>query len=221
MRKVDALSRLSVQPLVPHRADHAHNRVPGFVVLRRPEADALSKRAFVRPVLARQPLVNDRHLRRFLRIELGEVAAREERNAERAKVTRRDDAMLDDRRLPDWQNGVAFDRQAAAPLPPPSGRSRDSPGSFDTGHMPNALHQLPEEISPALVALYFALGNDHRQRQHIFRVQSGVNLLQAQEALHHQPGADQQHQRERDFRHDEQAARAVARPRQLRCGHPP
>src|SRR5215470_15204847 len=85
-------ARRRVQPLVLNSSDHADDSVPGSIVIEQAKAYALAERAFVRPVLARQPFVNDRHAWRVARIGVGERASGEQGDLHRAEVMRRDDA---------------------------------------------------------------------------------------------------------------------------------
>ena len=59
-----------------------------------------------------------------------------------------------------------------------------------------------------IVLRYFFPGSEMATASAFFRIESGIDLLQTKEAANHQAGADQQHQRERDFRDDERAANA-------------
>ena len=210
MRQIDAVSRCRFQPLVAHSPDDTDNRVPGLVVLRRPEAYALAYRAFIRPVLARQTLVDDGDLRAVLGVGISEVAALKEGNAHCAEVTRRNHIVLDEWCLSNGKDREALDRQAAAPVVAIQRQCRDSAGGFNTGQRAQALHQLPVIIdAPRLFGVFDARQIDPH-RHDACGIHSRIDLLQSEEAAHHQARANQQHQRQGDFRDDHQAARTLA-----------
>jgi hypothetical protein len=48
----------------------------------------------------------------------------------------------------------------------------------------------------------------HAHREHVVRIEAGVDVPEGEQALDHHAGAHQQHQRQRDLAHDQQAARA-------------
>src|SRR5262245_33541092 len=116
MRQINALSRVLLHALMTDRANDADNRVPRLVILRWSKTNALSERALVGPILTRQSLVDDSHVRRAFRVRVVEISACEQRYTHRAKVTRRNDGVLNYRRLSDGKNGMAFDRQTASPV---------------------------------------------------------------------------------------------------------
>ena len=55
---------------------------------------------------------------------------------------------------------------------------------------------------------YRASDQPHAHREHVVRIEAGVAVPEGQQALDHHAGAHQQHQRQRDFADDQQAARA-------------
>ena len=55
---------------------------------------------------------------------------------------------------------------------------------------------------------YLTKSSDTQRGQHAVGAEAGVDLLQLDEAAHQQPGADQQHERDRDLRDDQRVARA-------------
>ena len=50
----------------------------------------------------------------------------------------------------------------------------------------------------------------HRQphREDVGRVEAGIDVQEAEEAAHHQPGHDEQHEGQGDFSHDQRIAQA-------------
>src|SRR6185503_12729541 len=96
----------------------ANYRVPWFVIFGWSKAYTLPEWTLIGPVLARQSLFDDRHVRRVFRVCIVEVAARQQRHAHRAKVVRLDYRVLNRRRLASGSHWITFDRQTAAPVAP-------------------------------------------------------------------------------------------------------
>ncbi len=89
-------------------------------------------------------------------------------------------------------------------------------------HRRDAAQQLVVEAR-GLAVLAVARGRERDpHRQEVARVEARVNVEHRDEALHQQPRADEQHERERHLRDDEQVAQPLG-PRARRCcrGRPP
>ena len=92
---------VGLNSLVSHCFNNADDRMPWFVVLGWSKPDALADCALIRPVMPREPLIDDRYFERFECVCVGEVTAVDQPYSHRAKVTRGDDCMLDRWRLSD------------------------------------------------------------------------------------------------------------------------
>ena len=77
------------------------------------------------------------------------------------------------------------------------------------GQIPQTLKRALGEARPVEVVFVARARERDRDREHLVRVVAGVNAAQADEALEQQPRADEQHERQGDFAHDERAAQAT------------
>ena len=71
----------------------------------------------------------------------------------------------------------------------------------------SALSKKARHLRRRLVA---RLGQRHLHRQHVARIEAGVDVAQREQAAQHHAGAHQQHDRQRDLADDQQPARADA-----------
>jgi hypothetical protein len=78
------------------------------------------------------------------------------------------------------------------------------------GHRLDRRAHLPE-IPVQLIRIGEPIGRERQpHRQQVRRVEAGVDVHQPEEAAHHEPRSDQQHERQRHFGHDEDVANAAA-----------
>ena len=84
--------------------------------------------------------------------------------------------------------------------------------SIHTGQSADALYQvLKKTCDDFIVLLILRTSQRHVHREHIFRVETGIDTLQSNHALQHQAGGCQQYERDCDLRRDEPPADAVLR----------
>jgi hypothetical protein len=137
---------------MPDVAHDSDNRPP---LLRRPEADALSDRIFVRPVAAGSGLIDDDDVRGRAVVMLGEAAAAEKRNPECREVVVRDDARMRSHRRRRRECGrSALDLEVESGIESAEGRGAGECHASDARHRLKPLEQrFVERDHPGVVAV--------------------------------------------------------------------
>ena len=230
MRQVHDGSRLSLRLVEPHIAHHTHDLARLFVG-NEIEGDALPERIFVGPPALRHGFADDHHPRRGRRVGRIEVASLQHGNPDRGKVVRRDRhvgrrhcSTLAPALRSRFRRGTPLDLE----LHPHGARERWTAGAGRGNHSRQPLHALeqtvvgqrhvgadvPKPNAAILLAHGFhqlALREAEIERQQTFGIAAQVVALDAKKAVHHQSGADQQHQRQADLRGHQRAAQPLLR----------
>ena len=182
----------------PARGLPAPRRQPSVIVL--PIGSSFGK------YLSRGALGDHHDSRRALLVVVGEVAAPFQRNPDRAEVVRRRHAGLDRRLLARGER-----------RPPGNRKGQDDAGAAEgqRQHAGRRLHprdrsqprqQLVEEGDLPLVLFVACVGQRHLEGERLLGVEPGVDGGELREAADQEPGAGEQHHRERHLGHDQRAA---------------
>ena len=169
----------------------------------------------IRKVPPRHRLVDHARARAHFRIALVEESAREQLDLHRLEVAGRDDADVGER-IFGGRRLLPFDveRQRAGGADVVQRHRRHRGCVHHAGLAPHALEHVFVEAHLRR-ALILRRRQQHARGDEVRRIESGAHLQQLGEAARHQSGADQQHQRERDFDDHEpaqQPTRIRARP---------
>ncbi len=179
-------------------AHHAHDLK--LFVFRSVIFDVLADRIFAgENVLRASASLMIATQRRAFRVVLGEVAAAHERNAHRLEIIRRRDADIG-LVLLRAAGAIEGARAVAARERQPADR-RDA---LHPWHSRHASHDLLIELELAIFV--GSRGSADSEDEEPIGIESGSYFRQVREALDHQPGADQQDQRQAHFSGDEERA---------------
>ena len=144
------------------------------------------------------------------RLPFPELGALHNRNAHCREISRRDDPILDDRKTVRPADRATLNRERTAE---PEGRERqkiDAAGAIYAGYRADIVENA-RDGAPKFVVVVPAGRQRDLKRQQTVRVHSCVLCLQAQQALHQQSGARDQHHRKCNLGDDEQPARTAHR----------
>ncbi len=206
--QVDVKRGLAVQAEVLDVSDHAHNLDGSRALIVVIDAQMRAERAAVRPVPPGETLA-DEHYRRGLRgVVFVEFAPGDQRNLHGAEITGARYAIV---RHPRFirRRSASLDGEINAGQGAAQGQHGDEADGLDSGQSLEAWPQLVIERRDCDAAGVACLRQRKPDGQHVLRVEAGTDRLQSEKALDEQAGADQQHQRDRDFRDDQQAPRAT------------
>ena len=153
------------------------------------------------------------------RVGLGEVASLQERNPRRAEIARRRQPDRNDRQLGGLHGRRAFGWPRTVTSLPGGAACRSTrpiprPGARE---YPRARRR---RTGSAVRASRTSARGARRGREQVAGVEAGINPAQAVQAAHQQAGANQQHQRQRDLRHDQQVAYAPVHSRRTAAAGP-
>ena len=196
--QVDRGARPGIERGLLDVAHDADDGKPGLI-LRTAEADLepLAEWILSWPDRTRQSIGDDRDAGRSVGIVLAEGAAAQQRNAHRRKVIGADGRLRHDelRRalLCVFDDEIAH-QQIAADRQPVDGASVD-----DAGSAPEALRDVRRERAHLGRCRVRSFGQRHGDGQDVLCLEAGIDVRQAQEALHHQSRAGNQHERQRHF----------------------
>jgi hypothetical protein len=182
-------------------------------------AELAADRILSWPKAPRKSLVHDRDLRRIRVVGLGEIAPRDQRQAQRAEIPRRDDGEGVGCVLPNRALVAVHAHVPALAAGEPQGEPAGERGVLDAGQRGEAVLGLPVE-RPAGRHVVAVHANLHSGDQHVIRIEAEVDLAGLAQALDAQSRPDKQRERDGDLRHHEPVAQPVLRCASLR-GQPP
>ena len=179
-------------------ADDADDRDLGLV-----NRKALTDRIAGRPVALRRRRADHGDERATLAIGLLEDAASQQRNPHRPEVLGRRRAIV--------RAGLRVGRQVADCQPPRAVPRKQRQPAGRTGHLDsrNAAQALESTLPEFRLPLRRGIPRRREidaEGNHVIGVESRGLLLHFREAAYRQPRTDEQHERDRDFAHDEQPA---------------
>ena len=180
--------------------DHADDLEPlGLAVVTGAEREPLADRIGVGELAARHRLVDHQDAGIEGSVSRLELAAADEGHAERGEVTRRHGHEVRQGRFVRRQLGTAGDVEREETEPAAHRQRVGERHALDAGHgLQPLLHRVP--VGQPLRRLAVALARRrHLHRQHARRGEAQRDVQQVDEAAEQQPGADQQHQRQRDL----------------------
>ena len=195
--------------LGPHVVDDADDRDPSVLRLRTAEVEPAPDGIFARPVAARHGIGDHRHQRRLVVVLLGERPSAPELGPNQLEIARRGDVRLNRRQSRSRFELMSFDRhghRASAAV------ERQRQRRADRGHAGNrarAPENLVEENHARLVREVLAvlglvgLWQPQACGEHPFRFEPQLDMLQAPQTSDEQRGADEEHERKREFGDDE------------------
>ena len=137
-----------------------------------------------------------------------EVAAGDQRNPHRRKVPRRDRSRLRALALPVGLR-IVLNLNAAAVVVAAERQDVRGADGADAG---DGLHPILEPLIERHLIAFLVAGHGQRDlhRHGLLRVEARVHALESLQAANEQPGAHQQHDRQRDFANDERFAGAAS-----------
>ena len=164
--------------------------------------------------LPRERLVDDCDACGGCVIVIVEVTAGDDRRSQRPEESAADAVEIGETR------DRAIDDDVVVPGAAVDRREKRLRGGADAGDCPNALDDLPDEHGPAFWR-NARVSQVEAGHQDTGRDEAGVERRQLAKRSTEQQGADDEHQRERDLKHDEAAAdhdalTAIARPAPIR-----
>ena len=179
---------------------------------------------FIRPETLDRGVIHKRNARRLEVVAFRKVPAVDKRCSERREIIRADRG-----RLNQWKNsfvGVIFNHEARIVVRPNQGHSGAATDCrvLDARQRDRAPKHVLHELSAfGRRAIWIKLGIvRHRQPdsrdQHVLRTEAGIHIGQSPEAAQQQPGADHQHQRQRELSHDQEASNSMASSAEPRAG---
>ena len=174
--------------------------------------DSLPDGIFIGKIFARETLIDHDHEWRIFRVLRGDEAAANQRRAHHLQILRLHRipqreihfAVRGGARLafaPEGQLGITLHGNAAAKR-----RSR-----FHTGNRGKACGGIAQGAANFCGSGHSGGRQSQRERQYVALVEPGIYLAQRRQRADHQPGADQQHQRQRHFDHHKNILRPMAR----------
>src|SRR5260221_63882 len=108
--------------------------------------------------------------------------------------------------------GVALDRHAGLDVPAAEGDPVRGAHLLHRGKRAEPLHELGVEQRPRRRLTVLRFGEAQPEGEHAARLEAELGPGQRAVALEQEPGADHQHERERDFGHDQRRAKPAAAP---------
>ena len=197
----------NVETVLLHGSDDADDlHLPLRVA---PEVSA--ERVAVGPEALRELFVDDDHLLRSTRqVGIGEGPPLEDRDPHRPKVLGGGGPLIDLKFLAGfWRPAFDVDRAPADRSRERQRRYRASRG--DTRHAGQRFTERPIVGHGSIAVSELARAHAYPHRDHAFGVEPRRDVLETHQTAHEQAGADQEHQRNRDFRDDEPTAKAPPR----------
>ena len=190
--------------------------------LRAAEADALAYRVPVGEVASGESLVDDDDAGRAFTILRVEVAPAQDGDVQGLEVVQGDRAGEGDvvgHVLAAAARALAAagavgrvlprDHHAALPARAAERRRAHQRRRLHARQRRHTLQRTPVELLPLRLRVAQQVDVE-RHRQHVLRVEAGVNALRPLEAAQEQARADEQHQRQRDLRDDQKVAQGEA-----------
>src|SRR5215813_884253 len=161
----------------------------------------MANRVLVGEEAPRQRFVDDCYLRRFWAVLQGELPSVAYLDAHCMKVVGTDEIAINGRLFSRLVRRTPFDLDTNKATGRPGKRKRTGQaGRLDSGQGPDAIERSLKISSDALWRLPVLGGTGReRERQYAIRIEAFGNSKQAQEALDHQPRADEQDQSQRNF----------------------
>ena len=166
---------------------------------------------------AHKRLVDDHHVRHARAVSLVEITPGANRNAQRLKISRRDEMTVGDRPLAHRRQRLAHDRDGRRCV---AAGQRHAIRQCRRCHARHGRQPLIELLVKGDQLLPFvALRGQHQLRgENAFRLEPRLDALEPRETGQQQPGANQQHQRQRHFRNQQPGAQPLSRGRGTSAG---
>ena len=208
MWQVDFGRRLFVETEILDVTDDADD-LPARVRLLVPvpsEHDALADRILVREETPGRRLAEHGHLRRFSGVGVGEHPAALQRDAKRREVVRRRHSHLHRRLAARLRRRAPLDIEGQVDFPAGEREANHGARRTDARQRAQSIEEPREELRATRLVGVRRFGQREPERQGLARTESRIDVLEADEAVDEQPGADEEGNGERHLGDDERTA---------------